>query len=131
MMSTLRKNTAMVLWILVIAFIATIIFSWGMGGFQGSIEPGVIAKVNGQKITRDQFDQAIQNEFAFERQQNPGAQIGDARAAQIREEVWNSTIAEILLEHAPVGGWPRVPSGVLDARTAWVFVLNAAMPDPA
>lgn len=100
MMSSLRKNTATVLWILVFAFIATIIFSWGMGGFKGRIEPGIVAKVNGQKITRDEYDQALQNRFAVERQQGNTTELSESQTAQIREEVWQSLINEILLSEA-------------------------------
>ena len=44
-------------------------------------------------------------------------------------------LAELLLEHAPVEGYPPVPGGVLDADTAWRHVLahtiglNAVRPD--
>lgn len=33
-------------------------------------------------------------------------------------------MAEVLLEHVPAGGYPPVPSGVLDADTAWGHVLG-------
>jgi len=100
MMSSLRKNTATVLWILVFAFIATIIFSWGMGGFKGRIEPGIITKVNGVKITQEQFDQAVQNRYDMERQQTGNEQVSDTRAVQLRNEVWESLVNEILLNQA-------------------------------
>ncbi|MFH0883712.1 MAG: peptidylprolyl isomerase [bacterium] len=100
MMSTLRKNTATVLWILVFAFIGTIIFSWGMGGFKGRIEPGIVGKVNGVKITRDQYDQAIQNQFNSERQQSDNQDLSSTRSDQVRSEVWENMVNNILLEQA-------------------------------
>lgn len=100
MMSSLRKNTATILWILVFAFIATIIFSWGMGGFKGRIEPGIVAKVNGVKITREQYDQTLQNRFTQERQRNDTSELTDAQTAQIRNDVWESLINDILLSQA-------------------------------
>ena len=100
MMSTMRKNTATILWILVFAFIATIIFSWGMGGFKGKFEPGVLAKVNGVKITRDQYDQALQNRFNYERQISETGQIEENRVTQLRSEVWEGLVNEILLNQA-------------------------------
>jgi hypothetical protein len=36
-------------------------------------------------------------------------------------------MAEMLLEHMPVGGYPPAPSGVLDADTAWAHVLGATL----
>ena len=100
MMSTMRKNTATVLWILVFAFIGTIIFSWGMGGFKGQYEPGVLAKVNGVKITREQYDQALQNRFNYERQVSETGQIDENRTDQLRTEVWDGLVNEILLNQA-------------------------------
>lgn len=100
MMSAMRKNTATVLWILVFAFIGTIIFSWGMGGFKGQYEPGVLAKVNGVKITREQYDQALQNRFNYERQVSETGQIDENRTDALRTEVWDGLVNEILLNQA-------------------------------
>lgn len=99
MMSKLRKNMAMVLWILVFAFIGTIVFSWGMGGFKGQVEPGVIAKINGTKLTREAYDQTLQEQMNMARQQTEGA-LTEAQAAQVREQVWQNMINQILLEQA-------------------------------
>ncbi|MCB2198987.1 peptidylprolyl isomerase [bacterium] len=96
----MRKNTATVLWILVFAFIGTIIFSWGMGGFKGQYEPGVLAKVNGVKITREQYDQALQNRFNYERQVSETGEIDENRTDQLRTEVWDGLVNEILLNQA-------------------------------
>jgi len=98
-MSKLRKNTATVLWILVFAFIATIIFSWGMGGFKGSFEPGVLAKVNGDKILRDTYDQALQNRFAYERQASE-TELSEGQVSQIRNEIWDMLVNDVLLNQA-------------------------------
>ncbi|MBS1262316.1 MAG: Foldase protein PrsA [Calditrichaeota bacterium] len=100
MMSTLRRNTAIVLWILVFAFIGTIIFSWGMGGFKGPMEPGVVGKVAGVEITREQYEQQIQQRLEMERQQTEGGEVPPARSEQIRQEAWDSLINEILLRRA-------------------------------
>ena len=64
LMAKMRENTKTILIILVAAFLATIIFSWGMGGLKcgpgASLQQGVIAKVNGNKINRDDFDKAFE-----------------------------------------------------------------------
>jgi parvulin-like peptidyl-prolyl isomerase len=100
MLSTMRKNTKQVLWILVFAFIGTIIFSWGMGGFKGSFEPGVLGKVNGVKISRDYYDQSIQSRFEYERQNTEGGELTADRADRVRAEVWEGLINEILIKEA-------------------------------
>ena len=42
MMTQLRSQLKLIMWILVFAFLGTIVFSWGMGGFKGRQETGVI-----------------------------------------------------------------------------------------
>ncbi|GBE30704.1 foldase protein PrsA precursor [bacterium BMS3Bbin04] len=100
MMSSLRKNTAVILWVLVFAFIGTIIFSWGMGGFTGPMKPGVVGKIDGEDITRDQYEQQVQDRFAMERQRYPDGEIPQTRAEQLRQEAWDALINERLLQRA-------------------------------
>ncbi|MCB2211550.1 peptidylprolyl isomerase [bacterium] len=100
MMSSLRRNTAVVLWILVFAFIGTIIFSWGMGGFSGPMKPGVVGKIGDQEVTRDQYEQTIQDRFAQERQRYENGDIPESRAEQLRGEAWDALINEVLLNRA-------------------------------
>ncbi|MBZ0265838.1 peptidylprolyl isomerase [bacterium] len=97
MMSAMRKNTAIILWILVFAFIATIVFSWGMGGFKGQMEPGVIGKVNNKKITQEMYDQAVQNRLQYERQ-NSEEPLTENRIQTIRNDVWEGFINEYILD---------------------------------
>ena len=47
-MNKMRESMKTILIILVLAFIATIVFEWGMGGFQGGGQSNVIAKVDGE-----------------------------------------------------------------------------------
>ncbi|MBD3165205.1 hypothetical protein GF324_01260 [bacterium] len=100
MMTLLRKRMATIFLILAIAFVITIVFDWGMGGFQPGMKPGVVAEVNGEEITRDQYQTALENRFAYERQTNQNAEIDDRRAKQLRKEVWEGVINEVLLQQA-------------------------------
>jgi peptidyl-prolyl cis-trans isomerase D len=100
MMASLRQNTAVILWILVFAFIGTIIFSWGMGGFSGPMKPGVVGKIDGQEITREQYEATVQERFAMERQRYQDGEIPATRAEAIRGEAWDALINEVLLQRA-------------------------------
>lgn len=55
MMETLRKNMKIILWVVVVAFLATIFFVWGKGG--GLSKDKIVAEVNGDKITYEDFFQ--------------------------------------------------------------------------
>ncbi len=98
MMTLLRERMVTIFVVLAVAFIITIVFDWGMGGFQSGMKPGVIGTVNGVEITRDQYQQALDNRFNYERQANPNQEITDARRRQLRGEVWDGLVSEILIE---------------------------------
>jgi peptidyl-prolyl cis-trans isomerase D len=58
MMSTLRKNMKVILWIVVIAFVGTIFFVWGMdlGRQKDFVANQSAAMVNGHPISNEEFD---------------------------------------------------------------------------
>ncbi|MDP8209017.1 MAG: peptidylprolyl isomerase [Candidatus Electryonea clarkiae] len=97
MMTALRQRMAVIMMILVVAFVITIVFSWGMGGFKGKYEPGVIGKVDGVKIEREYYENIIDNRFNYERQ-NSEQPLNENTTKQIRQEVWDGLVTEILLE---------------------------------
>ncbi|HDH57254.1 MAG TPA: hypothetical protein ENF16_01455, partial [Bacteroidetes bacterium] len=98
MMQTMRQNMKVILWILVLAFIATIVFSWGMGGFKGGgPQQGIVAKVNGVDIPIDKLENLIQQRYTYEQNQQEG-NLDEYRVKQIRSEVWDELIRDMLIE---------------------------------
>ncbi|MBD3377713.1 hypothetical protein GF406_21975 [candidate division KSB1 bacterium] len=95
-MNRMRENTKNILLILVFAFIATIIFDWGMGGFQGPRGRNVIAKVEGQEIPYDEFYQNYQNELRAYRERT-GADPEGYQLQQIENQVFESLVQQRLL----------------------------------
>ncbi len=97
MLTKMRQNMAMVMWVLVIAFIGTIVFSWGMGGFQGKAKPGVVTSINGRDISIEYFENLVQQAYAQrieESEEDPGPDI----YKDIRQEVWDELVQQILME---------------------------------
>ena len=97
MLTKMRENMAMVMWILVVAFIGTIIFSWGMGGFQGNVKPGIVASINGKDISIEYFENLVQQAYAQrinESEEEPGSDI----LKEIRQEVWDELVQQSLME---------------------------------
>ena len=91
MMTKLRERSAVILWILVFAFVATIIFAWGMGGFDGSQGPsdqGVMAVINGEKVDYRNFEQNVIQRINQETQ-NSSAPVTAERVKQLRIRAWN------------------------------------------
>ena len=73
MLSTIREHAdswiiKAILWLIIIAFVGTIFYSWGMGGASGS-GGGAIATVEGEKIYQQEYDRTFNNLVDFYRQQ--------------------------------------------------------------
>lgn len=95
----MRDNMPLVMWILVIAFLATIVFSWGMGGFKsGNSLDGVVGKIGNYDVMYDQYNQMVQDKLARMRQDDPTLEIDDAKVTQARSEVWNDLVRSQLME---------------------------------
>jgi parvulin-like peptidyl-prolyl isomerase len=96
MMTKLREMTFVVLWILVFAFLGLMVFEWGadITGIGG--RSNVIGKVEGQKITIEEFDRAMEQAREIE-SANTGKSPDYERIVKLRDEVWESFIQRILL----------------------------------
>lgn len=97
MLKTMRQNTKIILWIILIAFLGTILFAWGMN-VTGRSKGGraVVGVVNGQKISFQQFYYAFQNLYAQAQEQTD--QEPDVETfRQLRDQTWNQMINQILL----------------------------------
>ncbi len=98
MMKTMRQNMKTILWILILAFVATIIFSWGMGGFKGGgPKQGVIAEVDGVEIPVDRYEDLVQQRFQYE-QSLQEEDLDETQVKQLRSEVWDEMIRDILIK---------------------------------
>ena len=73
MLNLIRKHAdswmiKSILWLIVLAFVGTIFYSWGMGGrFEG--RSGVLGTVNGEEITLAEYDRSFDNLVNFYRDQ--------------------------------------------------------------
>lgn len=94
MLRTMRQKMAIVIWILVIAFVGTIIFSWGMGGVQSS-DPrvkGIIAEVNGEDVSYDELRALEDNKV---KSQN-NKEMTDVDAARLRNQAWDDLVSMVV-----------------------------------
>ncbi len=100
MLQTLRDKMKIILMVVLIAFLATIVFSWGMGGFKdkGQVEQGVLGKVSGQKILYRNFANMLEQEYETFRQNSDAEEINDYTRNRIREQVWQNIVQEILFQ---------------------------------
>jgi peptidyl-prolyl cis-trans isomerase D len=100
MMSKMRENMPLIMWILVGAFLATIVFSWGMGGFKGKQTlDGVVGVVGKHEILFDQYNRMVQDRLAQQRKtEDKPAPITDDMVRQARKDVWDDLVRTGLME---------------------------------
>jgi len=98
MMHVLREKMKLVMLITLGAFLATIIFSWGAGGFKnrGMLEQGIVGEINGRKIKYQDFEQMLSQQLQNYRQQAPDQEIPEYQMQGIRDQVWNGIVMDIL-----------------------------------
>jgi peptidylprolyl isomerase/peptidyl-prolyl cis-trans isomerase D len=101
-MQKLRQNMPAVIIFLIVMFVLLIIFEWGAqraGGGGGPQRPGAaaIGSVNGEDISRAEFESRVKDAVESQRQQNPETDVDEQ---QIRDAVWNQMVEELLVKQA-------------------------------
>ncbi len=96
LMERMRGFTKVILYFLVLAFVGTIIFDWGMDVTGLKRNPKVIGKVNGEEISVDTFWQAYQRQIDAYQQQT-GNPPTDSQLEYIRNQVWDGLIRDVLV----------------------------------
>lgn len=98
-MTKMRDNMPAILIGLVVMFLITIIFDWGMNylGLSTGGQDPVIGKINDKEVKYSEFnkivDQARENQKA-----QSGQDIEDDQMAMFRDQVWESYVNQILIE---------------------------------
>jgi len=97
-MTRMRDSMPVILFGLLIAFVITIVFEWGMDylGMRGG-RSDVIGTVDGTKITHKDFTDMVKN-IADNQKTQSGTEPDEAQMTQIREQVWQNMITQQVLE---------------------------------
>jgi len=99
LMNKLRDKTHIILIILILAFLATIIFEWGMDYLGGRSDGQVtsLGSVNGQDIDFADFERQVNFTIDQQRQQT-GEDPDETLVQMIRDQVWDQLVTQILAE---------------------------------
>ena len=100
MIRTIREKLSFVMWIVVLAFIATIIFSWGMGGIKMSDprQTGVVAKINGEDIKYDELKNIEQSLIKGEKKED----LTGVKVAELKQKAWKQFVQMVALRQEMV-----------------------------
>ena len=97
MMQELRNFSKAFLIFVVVAFVGSIIFAWGMDIGQGSSGKGYIAKINGQEIEPQVYRNLIDN-YTSQLNRSGRIYLDWAKNVEILQEAWNQMVQDIVLE---------------------------------
>ncbi len=126
LMNRMRDKTHIILIVLVLAFLGTIIFQWGMDllGLKGQqyVELG---SVNGEEISHGDFDKIVQQTVEQQKQQS-GEDPDETMVQMIRDQVWNQMVEQVLATQE----CKKLGIKVSDAEiTNWVYNSPQSLPD--
>lgn len=98
MMQALRDKMKHIMMFVLLSFLATIVFSWGMGGFKrnGPLEKGIVGKINGREIQYQNYMNAVNQQLQALRQQRGDAEITEYQQRSVRDQVWNQMVQDVL-----------------------------------
>jgi peptidyl-prolyl cis-trans isomerase D len=96
MMKAMRKLTKQIMWIVIAAFVGTIIFAWGMEFSARKQKRGILASINGQDVHLNTFQYLYDQ--ALRQAESSQGRVDDQTAYRIRDEVWNQMINDYLLQ---------------------------------
>jgi parvulin-like peptidyl-prolyl isomerase len=97
-MSKLRDKTHIILFVLVAAFLALIVFEWGMNFTGPAAKGGLAGKVNGRPITMAQYDEVYNGVRQNSMRGNPGGDVTPQAEMGFREQAWNIVVDQALVE---------------------------------
>lgn len=98
-MANMREYTKVILVILVLAFVGTIIFDWGMDITGLKTRPGVIAEVNGTRITVEMYNRAY-SQAIDQFRSSTGIDPTETQLETLRQQAFDQLVQQILLQQA-------------------------------
>jgi parvulin-like peptidyl-prolyl isomerase len=98
MIQQMRNNAAIIMWVVIIAFVATIVFAWGMDLTSRSRTKNIIGKVNGKEITINYFEKMVESEREKQHEQSGGAEMSPYQSRMVPKQVWETEVNRMLLK---------------------------------
>ena len=125
-MNKMRDKMPIIIIILIVAFLGTIIFEWGMDYLGMSRQMYVFAEVNGQEIEHQDYEQAVQQEIEQMRMEDENKKIDEETVEQIRQQVWDRLVTQILTKQEI----NKLGIKVSDAEVLdWIYNRPETLPD--
>ena len=97
-MTRMRDSMPVILFGLLIAFLITIVFEWGMDylGIKGGGGQDYVGKVNGKKVTYREFSDLVKTMSDNAKAQS-GQEPDESMSREMRDQAWQSIVTERLV----------------------------------
>ena len=98
MMQQMRENTKWIMLITALAFVALMVFEWGMdmsGQSAAAMTGGELGHVNGEPITYGEFQEVYRN--LYQRQQQESGAVSSSDNADIEDQAWDQIVMDRLI----------------------------------
>jgi len=98
-MTRMRESMPVILFGLLIAFLITIIFEWGMDylGMRSGGQNAIVGSVDGKDITLQEFSELVNNVTDNQKQQN-NVEPDENQLKQTRDQVWQQLVTQRLID---------------------------------
>jgi peptidyl-prolyl cis-trans isomerase D len=97
MLAQLRRNTKIILWVVIVAFVGLMFFVWGMNlRRSGGVEAGVVGRIGDTRITVDQYRNEVANQRAAYYQEKGNRRDAQAEV-EINQRAWDAIVQNHLL----------------------------------
>lgn len=98
LMTSMRDKTHIILYTLLAAFLALIVFEWGMNFSGPAGRNGQAGTINGKPVPYGEYEAIYRQYSESYRRSNPGADITPEAELGLQEQAWNTLVDQKLLE---------------------------------
>ncbi len=99
-MNKMRDKMPLIIIILIIAFLATIVFEWGMNYLGLGGKSDAFGKINSQEISYKDFERVVQQQIEQTKQSDKTSELDEGTVKLIRDNVWNSFVSQTITQQA-------------------------------
>lgn len=96
MLSHFRKYTKAFIWVVVIAFVGTIIFAWGMDVTRSKAQKNIVGLIDGKDIDYRIYQPYLDRLYQ-QKQSQSQAELSVSELSQIRQQAWDNLVADYLM----------------------------------
>ena len=96
MLSHFRKYTKVFIWVVVVAFVGTIIFAWGMDITRSKSQKNIVGVIDGKDIDYRIYQPYLDRLYQ-QKQSQSQAELSVSELSQMRQQAWDNLVADYLM----------------------------------